>query len=539
MKRNFTMTTTTRKHVWQRRAGTGLLLILLVAFFLITLSGCEKIPTLPEPDHWPTNGWQTTTPEEQGFDSVKLADGLIAIQKAGIPIHSLILARNGKMLLEAYFYPYDGAAPHSTSSVTKSITTTLIGIAIDQGKLSLDDRMISFFPEYSIAALDARKKAITIRHLASMSAGMECSGLPDELTVAQMEASPNWVQFALDRPMVYEPGKHWEYCGLWMHLLSAILEKATGMPAQEFARLNLFEPLGIQSGTWPMDPQGVNMGAGNLRLYPTDMAKLGLLWLQQGRWDGQQVVSSGWVRQSVVRRFQAGSDSYGYGWWISDGLTGPSYDAVGSGGQRITVDPTLNLIVVTTGGGFNFDDVVPYLVSAFMDLKNPLPANPTGDATLAEVLAELPQPPDPQPTPPLPAVVGEISGKVFHFNPNPFLLESLRLDFNTSAEATVQFGFTDGQQTTAALVGLDGVYRMTQGLNLDRAFHVFADFKNLTVGMRGAWVDKNTFRLEYDTLVNRYFYLLEMQFDGENISVKGSERGTSATASFAGKILTP
>ena len=98
-----------------------------------------------------------------------------------------------------------------------------------------------------------------------------------------MEASPDWVQFALDRPMAYEPGTHWEYCGLGMHLLSAILEKATGMPAQEFARINLFEPLGIQAGTWPADPQGVNLGAGNLRLYPTDMAKLGLLWLQRGQ----------------------------------------------------------------------------------------------------------------------------------------------------------------------------------------------------------------------------------------------------------------
>ena len=114
----------------------------------------------------------------------------------------------------------------------------------------------------------------------------------------------------------------------------------------------------------------------------------------------------------------------------------------------------------------------------------------------------------PQPVPPLPAVAGEISGKLFHFDPNPFLLESLRLDFNGSAEATVQFGFTDGRQTPAAPVGLDGLYRMTPGLDLDRAFHVFVDFKNLTVGLRGAWVDEKTFRLEYDTLVNRYFYLL-------------------------------
>ena len=517
----------------------GLALIGFGLLAWVFTPGLRQPVAVPAPDYWPTDGWQTTTPEEQGFDSLKLAEGLSTVQKAGFPIHSLLIARNGRILLEAYFYPYDGKAPHSTSSVTKSITTTLIGIAIDQGKLSLDDHMVSFFPEYTIANLDARKKAITIRHLASMSAGMECNGLPDELTVRDMEASPDWVQFALDRPMASEPGKQWNYCGLWMHLLSAILEKATGMPAQEFARINLFEPLGIQAGTWPADPQGVNMGAGNLRLLPTDMAKLGLLWLQQGKWNGRQIVSSEWVRQSVVRRFQAGSDSYGYGWWISDGLAGPSYDAVGTGGMRITVDPTLNLVLVTTGGGFNVDDVIAYLVSAFVDLKQPLPANPGGDAQLAGLVATLPQPPAPQPAPTLPAKAGEISGKLIRFDSNAFLLESLRLDFNDSAEATIQFTFTDGQQTPPAPVGLDGLYRMTPGLNLDRAFHGFVDFKNLTVGLRGTWMDDKTFRLEYDTLVNRYCYLLEMQFNGDLISIKASERGTNAAGAISGRLQNP
>jgi hypothetical protein len=246
------------------------------------------------------------------------------------------------------------------------------------------------------------------------------------------------------------------------------------------------------------------------------------------------------VQQSVVVRFQPGGDSYGYGWWISKSLGGPGYNAEGDTGQRIAVDPTLNLIVVTNGeDGFNFDDAVPYLVSAFVDYKKPLPANPGGDARLAEVVASLSKAPAPQPVPALPAVAGEISGKVFHFDPNPFLLESLRLDFNNPAEATVQFGFTDGQQTPPAPVGLDGLYRMTPGLNLDRAFHVFADFKNLTVGMRGTWVDGKTFRLEYNTLVNRYFYLLEMQFNGDQVSVTGSERGTNAAATFKGRLQNP
>jgi hypothetical protein len=136
-------------------------------------------------------------------------------------------------------------------------------------------------------------------------------------------------------------------------------------------------------------------------------------------------------------------------------------------------------------------------------------------------------------------VAGEISGKTFHFDPNPFLLESLQLEFNDSAEATVQFGFTDGQKTPPARLGLDGLYRMTPGLNLDRAFHGFADFKNLTVGMRGTWVDGKTFRLEYDTLVNRYFYLLEMQFNGDQVSMQAAERGTNARGTFEGRLQNP
>ena len=131
-------------------------------------------PKVPEADYWPTQGWLTSTPEEQGLDSAKLAEGLRQIQQKNIPIHSLLIVRNGRVLLDATFYPYDGQSPHSVASVTKSLTTLLIGIAIDQGKLSLDDKLVSFFPDTTIANPDARKNDITIRDLASMSSGFDC-----------------------------------------------------------------------------------------------------------------------------------------------------------------------------------------------------------------------------------------------------------------------------------------------------------------------------------------------------------------------------
>lgn len=520
--------------------------ILLAAAALVVIVGLTFViwkftlgasPGVPEADYWPTQGWLTSTPEEQGLDSAKLAEGLRQIQQKNIPIHSLLIVRDGRVLLYATFYPYDGESPHSVGSVTKSLTTLLIGIAIDQGKLRMNDKMVSFFPDATIANPDARKNAITIRDLASMSSGFDCTGLPDELTVKAMEASPNWVQFGLDLPMAYKPGTHWEYCGVGMHLLSAILEKATGMTALEFARHNLFNPLGIQEVFWPTDPQGVNMGAGNTRLLPADMAKIGYLYLHGGAWDGKQIVSRSWVDESVKKHFVVSdSDRYGYGWWSSVSDTGKSFFAQGNGGQRIVVNPGYNSIVVTTGEGFNYDDIDPYILAAVVDLENPLPANPTGVAELQRVLVELPLPPDPQPVPELPVIATAITGKTFRMDPNPFGIESVRLVFDDTPQASFQVAFTDGAPSPLAAVGLDGIYRLTPGMNLDRAGHPFVDFQNLSVGLRGRWTDAQTFVLEYDTINNYYYYQVQMKFDGDQLSLAWCDRTGAPLATIAGTM---
>ena len=191
-----------------------------------------------------------------------------AIRTDGTKIHSLLVVRGGEVVLDTYFYPYDGSTVHDQASVTKSVMTTLIGIAADQGKLDLDAPMLSFFPERTIANRDARKGRITVRHLVSNTAGTECIHHPDEPTARAMHASPDWVQFTLDLPMVAEPGTTFAYCSPGMHLLSVILQKATGMNTLEFARANLFEPLGIHDVVWSTDPQGTPNGHGELYLYP-------------------------------------------------------------------------------------------------------------------------------------------------------------------------------------------------------------------------------------------------------------------------------
>jgi CubicO group peptidase (beta-lactamase class C family) len=473
-------------------------------------------PTVPTPEYWPTNGWHTAAPEAHGFDSAIVAEGLRAIRRDGTKIHSLLVVSEGELILDAYFYPYDGSTVHDQASVTKSVMTTLIGIAADQGKLDLDAPMLSFFPDRDIANRDARKERITVRHLASNTAGMECIHHPDEPTNRAMHASPDWVQFTLDLPMVAEPGTTFAYCSPGMHLLSAILQQATGMSTLEFARVNLFEPLGITDVQWPADPQGITNGHGELYLHPHDAAKLGFLWLHGGEWDDKQIVSREWLRAASQTQITTGpgySEDYGYGMWIGRPDEETSYFAAdGRGGQKVLVIPALNLIVVTTGGGFDFDEAVKYLVEA-MGEGNSLPANPAGVADLENALAEVVQPPAAQPVRPLPVIARAISGHTYVFEDNPYHLASLRIDFDESAEATLQLIHSDHIADLLSAVGLDGQYRFTEvSESPDEKFQV---------GLRGAWSDPQTFVLDYNQFASPNAFMLSVHFDGERVLIEG------------------
>lgn len=313
------------------------------ALVVVLAIACAPQPSKPE--QLSSQDWPRSTPEEQGLDSVKLADGLQSLRDKNLPIDSLLIVRNGHLVLDAYFYPYDDSVPHKLASVTKSVMTTLIGIAVDQGKTELDQPMLSFFPDRTIANLDARKEHVTVRHLVSMRNGFQSGCLAgDEPTLNAMRANPDWVQAALDRKVVQESGTAFCYDSPGMHLLSAILQEATGMTALEFARRNLFEPLGIREVYWQPDPQGYSHGWGDLYLTPRDVAKIGQLWLNGGVWEGKQVVSASWVTDAVQARSSGGMDQYGYGWWVSE----DDYYAMGRGGQAIKVHPAYNAVIVTT-----------------------------------------------------------------------------------------------------------------------------------------------------------------------------------------------
>ncbi|MGD1082922.1 MAG: serine hydrolase, partial [Candidatus Sulfotelmatobacter sp.] len=228
------------------KRATLAVLFPVVAFFSAATFAQERTASpIVQGTYWPTHGWRSSSPEAQGMDSAKLALAFDYVRLHEIPIHSLLIVRNGYVVLDAYFYPFQAGQVHDAASVTKSITSTLIGIAIAEHKLSsVQQPVLSLFPDRKVDNRDNRKDRITIEHLLSMTSGLDCHVDHGEITLKEVMQSKNWVQFMLDLPMVAEPGSKFEYCSGGMHLLSGIISQSTGISALEFARRELFQPLG-------------------------------------------------------------------------------------------------------------------------------------------------------------------------------------------------------------------------------------------------------------------------------------------------------
>jgi CubicO group peptidase (beta-lactamase class C family) len=339
--------------------------ILVSTLALLLAASCTPSPLRQFPQdfetYWPTEGWRTATPEEMGMDGELLQAAQRQIEERDYLVDSITVVRNGYMVFDTYFPPFEPDTKHVIHSCTKSIMSTLIGIAIDDGLIEdVSQPLVDFFPDREIENLDAAKQSITLDHLLSMSSGLDCqdSYLYNWRGLERMRATIDWTQYALDLPVDREPGTTFDYCNSGSFLLSAILQQAAGMDSLEFAQQHLFAPLGISDVTWRTDPQGVYVGWGDMRLKPHDMAKIGYLFLNQGLWDGEQIVSSEWVQNATQEQIIANtlSDGYGYQWWVdSNGY----YMALGYGAQFIFVIPDLDLVVVFTSSLFNANFEVP------------------------------------------------------------------------------------------------------------------------------------------------------------------------------------
>ncbi len=317
--------------------------------------------------YWPTAGWRTAKPEDLGMDESKLDEMVETIIKQGIGVDSVMVIWDGYIVLDEYFPPFEKGEKHIIYSCTKSVVSTLIGIAIDKGYIEgLDQRLLDLFPGRAIQNPDPRKEVITLRNLLTMTAGFDAqdSYLYNWEGLERMHESDDPLQYVLDLPMAEEPGTRFEYTNGVSHLLSCIITETTGMSALEFAEEHLFGPLGITDTEWDCDPQGRNWGYSRLYLEPHDMAKIGYLFLNGGRWDGEQIVPREWVENATAKHVDATiMEGYGYQWWVSpDGY----YTAVGYNGQFIHVVPILKLVVVFTGHSEEDFDAILGLLKAYI-----------------------------------------------------------------------------------------------------------------------------------------------------------------------------
>jgi CubicO group peptidase (beta-lactamase class C family) len=299
-----------------------------------------------------------STPESHGIRSSAVVSFIDAIERQKLELHSMMLLRHGHVVAEGWWAPYRAELLHNMFSLSKSFTSTAIGLAIAEGKLSLDDQVISFFPEEAPARPSANLAAMKVRHLLCMGTGHAV----DSFSPPFRYENQNWTRFILQQDVPYEPGTHFVYNSGATYLLSAILQKATGETLLDYLTPRLFKPLNIEGATWESSPQGINTGGWGLSVKTEDIAKFGQLYLQRGQWNGVQLIPETWVEEATSKQIDNGDDplndwnqGYGYQFWR---CRHDVYRGDGAFGQFCIVMPKQDAVLAITSAANDMQAVM-------------------------------------------------------------------------------------------------------------------------------------------------------------------------------------
>jgi len=514
------------------------------------------------PDYWPTEGFRTCTPEEQGMDSTRLVDMVNAYQEdhAKNPansIDSITVVRNGYIVADIYLDPlYPPDTKHVLHSSAKSIVPALVGIAIEQGYIeSVDVPVIEFFQDRELEIADQRMAEVTLQDLLTMRTGIRArdSHIYQYEGLWEMFAADDFVAYFFSLPLDAEPGTRFDYSSLAYFMVAAIIEETTGMDPVSYARENLFDPLGIKDITWATNPKDPGLGFAPMWMKPHDMAKFGLLYLQKGQWDGQQIVPADWVKESVFpyaypknyvdildengekdaegsriawisyKFLVPFSDGYGYMWRLDkDG----NYNAFGTAGQYLIVAPEENLVVMVTNSSSDLGPFFPgklfndYILEAIQSDKE-ITANQAAHSELVALSAPPALHQEPQAVAELPAIALDISGKTYSLEANNWNKDNFQLVFDPALDYAV-FSFTAFVDEVASIqVGLDGVYR-------------FSETESGGYAAFGSWTSLNTFEIHYQHIGYSAPSQLSLSFDQDRIKV--TEISVTGSTTYSGKI---
>ena len=326
-------------------------------------AGYVYTPPLPRDDGWPVG-----TLDEAGISRERIQaaiDSLIDTPVDSIgahKLHALVIARHGRLVLEEYFYGTEADLPHDTRSASKTVTTVLVGAAMQAGANVGPSTPVYATMRPGAAGLDARKRALTLEHLLAMASGFDCDDSGDrpgdEDNITQQEENPDWYGMILDLRVIRAPGDSAVYCSINPHLAGGVLSRATGRSLPDLMYELVGRPMAMERYYVPLAPLGEAYMGGGWRFRLRDFMKLGQLYLNGGTWNGRRIVSEEWVRRSIDPRYPMGSRArYGYLWWTLEyphaGRTVHTYFASGNGGQYVMVIPELDLVIGAWGGNYN------------------------------------------------------------------------------------------------------------------------------------------------------------------------------------------
>ncbi len=503
---------------------------LLLTFCLSSLAA-QSGPALPR-----------STPEEQGVSSSRLLAFVEAADTQIDAMHSFMLVRHGHVVAEGWWTPYDSETPHVLYSLSKSFTSTAVGLAISEGKLSLDDPVLHFFPGEAPADPSKNLQSMRVRDLLRMAAGNDTEA---PLWRGQAEAAtpddPLTKRF-LSHPVPFKPGTHFLYNSPATYMLSAIVQKATGLSVLDYLRPRLLDPLGFQDPTWIASDEGISMGAWGFFARTREIARFGQVYLQKGLWHGRQLIPESWVEEATKLQTANGSSptsdwdqGYGYQFWRS---RHNSYRGDGAFGQFCIVVPELDAVVAITSGVGDMQSVMNLVWEMVLPAMQPepLPDDPISREKLESKLANL--------RVRLPAgsatsaMEGKVSGKWYEFSENDRGVQAVSLKFSGGA-ANLSVRTADGLLETP--IGLGGWSPRVAGFTngLDRILGVP---KTPQVSGAGAWTTDNVFTVKLVLTETPFYSTLVFRFEGDQLFLDSKQNvafGPTGLPQLIGKAVSP
>lgn len=447
-----------------------------------------------------------STPEAQGIDSAAILRFVQAAEAQISELHSFMLLRHGSVVAEGWWSPYRPELPHMLFSLSKSFTSSAIGLAVSEGRLSIDDPVISFFPDDLPPETSPNLAAMRVRHLLSMSTGHAEDSLPH----IQRGSEAVWTKAFFSRPVEFEPGTHFVYNSGATYMLSAIIQKLTGMRLLDYLQPRLFAPLAIEGAAWEQSPQGIDTGGWGLSIKTEDIAKFVQLYLQKGSWNGAQILSETWIEQATTTQIDNSgegnpdwSQGYGFQFWR---CRHNAYRGDGAFGQFGVVLPEQDAAIAITSGVADMQSVLNLVWEHLLPALGsaPLPPNPTVHGALTEKLDSLAlQPVQGSAIVPQAALV---SGRQYMLDESPLGPASFILDFSDlGAKLTLQTPFGEQIFPIGQDEWLEGVIPLP----------------NITAryALSGAWTGDDTYTIVIRFTETPFYFTITSRFNADQVDI--------------------